>query len=111
MSKLNATQDVIRNKFKQIHANRLEHEHNVEQTLKPLTADSTPTSPPPPQTDAIEKMSQLRSRNISKVNHHDPNALCDELRTQLYSPLADSKNSKHLINAILEELRVLDIIV
>lgn len=94
MLKLTATQNVIRNKFRKIHANRLDHEQNVEQTLKPLEETTASTD--------------NQSRLIIKLNS-DPNAICDELRRLLL--LSSHTNEKQSIDSILKELRDLDIIV
>lgn len=103
MSKLNVTQNTIRNKFNEIHANRLEHEHDVQQTLKPLEADEPKSS-----SDISELQPQLRvSHQFRLIESRDPNILCDELRVMLSAPHASSKQA---IDAILRELRSLDII-
>lgn len=132
MSKLTTTQNVIRNKFKKIHANRLVHEQNVEQTLKPLTATASSSTLLLPADDLETQNNQFSLRNLSKTinnipqlrisnksysNHaiksrsikvnNDPNALCDDLRKLLSSSLVADKQ---LINTILEELYDLDII-
>lgn len=136
MSKLSATQNVIRNKFEKTLTNRLEHEQDVEQALKPLTAIASIQEKQKPQqhqhhniTDETEsknkhaKIMNSASRmclpNKSYLNNvdnsrtikqklRDPNELCDNLRMLLASPFATDMNS---INAILEELRDLEIIV
>lgn len=134
MSKLNATQNVIRNKFKEIHANRLEREHDVEQTLKPITtaaAANTSLSPSlasnslPWENKGVPQTGLLLNNRYSiradklrtiKANNNDPNALCEDLRKLLSSTSSSSSssplaNAKQLVDAILEELRDLNIIV
>lgn len=83
---LTATQNVIRNKFEKLHADRLEREQDVEQTLKPIAVTST--------------------KSILIKSNNNPNALCDELRKLLL--LSSDKQS---IDDVLKELRDLDIIV
>lgn len=134
MSKLSATQNIIRNKFEKVYTNRLEHEQDVEQALKPLTANASTTVIQQPQQQqqhitydldlknnlakTINSTPQLRLSNKSYLKHPaksksikkhcDPNELCDNLRMLLSTPFAVDMNS---INAILGELRNLEIIV
>lgn len=131
MSNLNDTQNIIKKKFEKAYMNRLEHEDDVNQAMKPLTAVSASIS------DDIEsknvslrdlsktmnRTSQLRlasksysihasesERNKTTQKNQDPNALCDSLRMQLSSLFAGDMNCMQSINAILEQLRDLDII-
>lgn len=119
MSKLSATQNVIRNKFKKIHADRLEHEHDVEQTLKPIKADTSSSSTATKITKESPRSQLCLNKSFSnhstetrliKVNN-DPNALCDELRKLMLLSSSSHTDNTHAINAILRELRDLDILV
>lgn len=44
MSKLTATQNVMKNKFEKAYTNRIEHEHNLNHAIEPLKALSTAAS-------------------------------------------------------------------
>lgn len=134
-SKLTATQNILRNKFEKAYTNRVEHEDNVNRALNPLTAtsssitdnlesennnfslhDLSKTTNDTPQLRLSTKSysnNGINSQLIEtiKEKHCDPNALCDELRTQISSLLAGEMNCIHIINNILEELRDLQIIV
>lgn len=134
MSKLSLAQNTIRNKFEKTLTNRLEHEQNVEQALKPLTAIASTQEKQPQQhqhhnitceaesknkhAKIMNSASQMCLPNKSYLNTTfnsrttkkpcDPNELCDSLRMLLATPFTADMNS---INSILEELRYLEIIV
>lgn len=131
-TKLTATRNIIRNKFKQAYTNRVEHEHDVSRVLKPLTTSplSTMTANLESENKHLSKTTtndtpQLRLLNRSHSNHlinsnsikknkekyNDPNALCAKLRTLLSSLYVGDMNCTHSINVILDELRDLEIIV
>lgn len=138
-SKLTATQNVIRDKFEKAYTNRVEHEQDVNRVMNRLTAipqttllsmaddlefknndffirNPTKTTNDTPQLRLSNKSYSIHAikSSTNKTNrekHHDPNALCDNLRIQLSSLLAGDMNSMHLINEILDELRDLNIIV
>lgn len=118
-SKLTATRNIIRDKFEKAYTNRVEHEHDVNRVMNRLT-ESTITY------DSESKNNDFSLRDLSKTTptndtpqlclsnkekHRDPNALCENLRMLLTSLLAGDTNSMQLINAILDELRDLNIIV
>lgn len=137
-SKLTTTQNIIRNKFKQAYTNRVEHEYDVNRALKPLTTSplSTTTTTKTADLETEKKDSSLRdlskttndtpqlrlsnksysihaiksqSIETNKEKNRDPNELCNNLRMLLSS--AGDLNSMQMINAILEELHDLEIIV
>lgn len=136
MSKIIATKNVIRNKFKKACLNRIENENNVNKTMKSLTA-ITPstcdlesknydfshqqlsnTKNDSPQTHlSIKSQSNhaIKSRPLKtfgKKHQHDPNALCDNLRILLASmPNVGDVKCMHQIKTILDELRKLGIII
>lgn len=101
----------------------------MEQTLKPITtaaAANTSLSPSlasnslprenkgVPQTCLLSNRYSIRAdklRSIKANNNNDPNALCDDLRKLLSSSTSPLANDKQLVDAILEELRDLNIIV
>lgn len=131
VSKITATQNVIRNKFKKAYKNRLDHEHDVNQAMKPLTVTSSSTL-----TDNLESKNSNFSKTVNgapqlrlptksfsnhaikseliktnKEKHRDPNALCDSLRMLLSSQHASGAHSTLTVNKILEELHDLEIII
>lgn len=102
VSKFNTTQNVIRNKFEKAYTNRLEHEHDVNQAMKSLTATpSTPTT-----NYAIE----TRSIEIKEETQYDPNELCLRLKLLLNSKFADNVHHTHEISSIITKLRKAEII-
>lgn len=83
MSVLTAMQNVIRNKFKTIQANRLEHD--VEQTLKPLSVITSSTS------------SSQSTDNLEQKNF---NSLHNVTNTRTYLHQLSSLNRSYSDNAI-----------
>lgn len=67
ISKLISTQHVMRNKFKNAYANRLEGEHNLNQSLEPLII-SSPTS----INESKSMIASVSLRNISKTKNNAP---------------------------------------
>lgn len=136
---MNATQNVIRNKFKSTYTNRFKNEQDVNQAMKPLIARSSAslsTIDKPKNSDSSthnllqSSMSatktttktsnplQLNSNRVIKLcsSTFDPNTLCDILRILLSTLPVNSDNhndnrSMQQINSILNELRELEIIV
>lgn len=79
ISKLTATQNVIKNKFKKTYSDRLVHEENVFRALKPHTPNL------------------LRSNDI--------NYLCTRLKKLIKSSLNGSEKCNEEIKSILSKLR------
>lgn len=141
VSKLTATQNVIKNKFEKAYTNRLVNEHDVNHVMKPLTASpssSTSSSSSTSTVDLESKNSDFSIHNLSKTttnnspqlhlatksdsNHaiklneekhqHDPNTLCAILRILLASSPNDGDiRCTQQIKSILDELRELEIII
>lgn len=127
VSKLTATQNVIRNKFEKAYTNRIVNEHDVNHAMKPLTASAvdlesenngsslhnhSKTTNNSEQLHLATKSYSNHSIKTNEEKHHDPNTLCDILRILLASPLnVDDMKSMQQINAILDELRKLEIII
>lgn len=121
VSKLAATQSVIRNKFEKAYTNRIENENEVNSVMKPLTTNPTLTTTTATSAqiagDLESKNNSFSLHNLSKTTNnakqHDPNTLCEILRSLLVSSTtttnADDVECMHSINAILDELRKLDI--
>lgn len=132
-SKLSATRNVIKNKFRKARTNRLENEHDSVRAMKPLakTVDLESKNRDyshhmPSKTTNVSPLSHSTSRRClnhinnswalpiktNKEKHHDPNTLCDSLRVLLASSLnIDAcKKCMQQINAIFDELRKLEII-
>lgn len=84
------TQKAIRNKFEKSCMNRLEHEHDVIQAMKPLVS--------------------IRSSSLTStpIPNENPNELCNRLRV-----LLDADDLKHAdeINLIVMKLRELEILI
>lgn len=123
VSKLTATQNIIRNKFEKAHKIRLENEHDVNRAMKPHTAsitsglESKNNDPRIVSKTTTNHSPQLHLATESCSNHviktnDDPNTLCDILRTLLASSQnVDKIECMRQINAILDELRDLEIII
>lgn len=92
-SKISIAQNVIRNKFEKACMNRIEHERDVNQSLKPIIADSLLTT-----TSANNEM------------QNDPNKLCVQLRLLINSSIATNADHTHEITTIIAKLRDLEII-
>lgn len=133
-SKLTATQNVIRDKFEKAYTNRVEHEQDVNRVMNSLTTSTitdesesrnndfslrdlskTTTNDTPQLRLSNRRYSNQsikpRSIKTNREKHHNPNELCDNLRMLLASLLTGDTNSMQFINAILDELRDLNIIV
>lgn len=129
MSRINATQNVIRNKYKKAYTRRLEHEHDVNQSMIPLTAatttvesknkdfslqnlSKTPNVSSHLTTKSFSKRA-IKSRSIktNKEKRIDPNTLCDSLKILLTSSQNVGEMKCMQISSILDELRKLEIIV
>lgn len=120
ISKLEATQNIIRNKFKKAHSNRIKNEHDVNRAIQPLTAAADSSASVDSETNnsslqapSIHSSAKNNSSAIktNEQQDRDPNALCDILRI-LLTPLPDFSDIECMqrINAILDELRRLEII-
>lgn len=137
-SKLLATQNVMKNKFKKAFANRVEREHNLKQSIAPLIASTTiNVSDSPEESDSLRNLSKtknttnqlrlatksysnhaldIKSRPMTTVNNihscfDDPNKLCDRLRLLLSSQIVGNMEHVEEINSIFMKLRELEIIV
>lgn len=112
MSKLSVTQNVIRDKFKKAYANRLEHEHDADQTMKPFLMESSneATSLSTSSTSTLlKKDSKEVGRN--EESQYNSNELCKRLRLLLTSRIVGSVDHTPEINTIIAELRELKILV
>lgn len=98
VSKLAASQNIIRNKFENALTNRLRKENDMNDAMKPLTSSHPLTT-----------SSAQKSIDLEYKNNPDPNTLCDNLRTLLASSNHDDVKSMQQINTILDELRRLGI--
>lgn len=96
LAKITDTQKVIRKKFVKAYANRIDHEKDVNQTMKPLTGTHT----------AINKN---RKKKLLKVNNI--NELCNELQMFINSQISGNTNYSQEIKMIISKLRELNIIV
>lgn len=133
VSKLSATQNVLRKKFEKAYTNRLEHEREVNQAMKPLTMSVSSSSSSSPsrttahfQSETVNSTPELdlstKSYSLhpfkseseliktNKEKQRDANVLCDSLRMLLPSLLTGDMNCMQSINSILEEMRDLEII-
>lgn len=114
ITKLIATQNVMKNKFKKAYANRLEGESNLEQSMIPITAltsneaDSSKTV----QNDSLRHSSTTKSylslKNPIDNTADEANELCDRLRLLLSD---NHMNNEEEINIIIRKLHELDILV
>lgn len=105
-SKLSATQNVIKNKFKHAYANRMEREYDVNQAMKSINVGGTTSS-----ASSLTITNEPESIKNDYSNHSiDPNELCTNLRKLLTSQIADNVNRTHEINMIVEKLRELKIV-
>lgn len=140
-TKLAATQSVIKKKFKKAYANRLQHEHDVNQAIEPITTVATPTTSTLIPTPSLINNSESEENNISlrdlsqtkNIAHQlrlatksyysyknnrsaridDPNELCDRLRLLLASRNADNETNTHIreIKSIVAKLHELGILI
>lgn len=115
ISKLEATQSIIRSKFKKAHSNRIKNERDVNCIIQPLTAAAESVASI--DSEANNSSLQIASMHSNVINtnekqNHDPNTLCDILRIQLTS-LTNYSDIERMqrIKAILDELRRLEIII
>lgn len=94
-SKISDTRNVITNKFKMAHINRLEREHELNQSMKPLT---TP-------------LSTSNHANKTEPVQNDPNKIC--IRLKLLTNSRNMGNMQHTqeIDSIITKLRELKIII
>lgn len=105
VSKLTATQNIIRKKFENAYKIRVEHENNVNQAIKPVTPSTILLT-----NDSEVEIDDFPNQSFeSRVIH--PNELCNNLRKLLASQIVDNVNRTHEINSIIEQLRELKIII
>lgn len=100
ISKINETQRVIRNKFKTAYANRIDHEHNVNQAMQPLSDSLSATT-----------TASNHSLKYSSLVTNDVNDLCNRLQHLLESQTKRNVNHEQEIKTIIYKLRDLEIIV
>lgn len=106
------TQNVIKKKFEKACKNRMKHEQDVDQALKPLIA----AVPVKIKRDLSSKTIVVPTQNPMKhVKNHanndvNPNELCDKLRMLLASHLSGNAQTNE-INSIIAKLKELKIIV
>lgn len=127
ISKISATQNVLKNKFSKAIANRLEHEKNLNQTMQPHLATTSLKNESESLHDnslrnlsnnSKNKTQQFRLATKSYLNHaiqsrpmitakHGDNAneLCDRLRLLLTSMIAGDVEQAEEINVIIMKLR------
>lgn len=104
-SKLSVTQNVIKNKFEKARENRLEFEHDVNQTLRlPSTADNTSSE------SMIHSIKNFTPGTNNEMQN-DPNELCEKLRRLINSSITGNGNHTLEINSIIAKLYELETIV
>lgn len=96
IAKISATQNVIRKKFVKTYSNRIDHENNVNQSIKPLTCSRSTSK-------KCNKNSLLKVNNI--------NMLCNRLQKHINSQISTNVNYRQEIRAIISTLRELGIVV
>lgn len=102
-SKIAATQNIIKNKFKQAYSDRLAHEENVIRALKPLADQLSASSKIPTMNHAFEA-------NLLRTN--DINKLCMRLKKLIKSSVNNSDyNCNEELKSIIIKLREHEIIV
>lgn len=95
LAKIFATQKVIKKKFEKAYSNRLDHENDVNQAMKPLTCSRSTTK-------------QINKNSLLKIN--DANELCNRLQKLINSQISNNDNYSQEINMIISKLRELKII-
>lgn len=109
-AKLTAIQNVIRNKFKKAHLNRLERENDVNHTLNKSKQHSSAIKSS--LTTMIPAIKTIKAgRNIEMQYPIDPNDLCTQLRLLINASIAGKVNRTCEINSIIAKLHELEIIV
>lgn len=112
MSKITATQKVIRNKFKKAYTNRLEREHDVNSAMKPLTTTTLITS----DLESKNNDFALRNRNLSKTTNNSPRLYLTSkgysnraIKSKQNKPMSNRKNKEkhHDPNKLCDSLRIL----
>lgn len=141
VTKIAATQSVIKNKFEKACANRLEHERDVNQMMQPLTAAATKTfSSPTIINDSASQKDDFSLRNLSNSKNaaqqlrlatksyssynnksanmfemyfDNPNKLCNRLRLLVTSRIEDNEITYRTkeIRSIIAKLQALGILI
>lgn len=96
LAKLTATQKVIKNKFVEAQTRRVEHENDVNKTIKPLTRISRTISKPTSKNSLLENI--------------DINKLCNRLQTHINSQISTNADNKREMKMIISKLRELGVI-
>lgn len=114
ITKLAATQNVIKNKFSKAYANRLEHENNLNQAMQPLfielVNDTTPLSITK-QSRPMTSTKVVDNKNCNReAGFNNPNELCDRLRILLSAVIVGDVKHVEEMNAIIMKLHELEIL-
>lgn len=96
--KITDTRNAIMNKFKMAYMNRLEREHELNQSMKPLTT---------PPLSATSNHANTKTESMQ----NDPNKICIRLKVLLNSKNMDNMQHTQEINSIISKLRELEIII
>lgn len=99
LAKISATQTVIKNKFVKAYTNRIEHENDVNETMKPLTCSRQ------------RRSTSKKTNKNSLLNINDINELCNRLQKLINSQISRNVNYSQEIKMIISKLRELGIIV
>lgn len=110
-TKMISTQDVIKNKFSKAYANRIEQEKKLKQTMRSLLAVSSTHS-----RAATTSTKTTDNKNNKGINHihfsfNNPNELCERLRKLILIMNEDDVKQVEEMNAIINKLRELEILV
>lgn len=97
-AKIADTQKVIKNKFVKAYTNRVDHENDVNETMKPLTCSHRTTTSKP-----------NNKNSLLKIN--DTNELCNRLQKLINSQISRNVNYSQEIEMIISKLHELGIIV
>lgn len=135
VSKFIATRNVIKNKFAKACMNRMEHERDEREAIKPLTSfldsrshalnlkskgnESKKMSllKSPIKTDTkiyrsyLERAIKMRKIQKNKEKKDDPNELCNRLKKLLKLQIASNGNHEQEVHSIIKKLHDLDIFV
>lgn len=100
LAKISDTQKVIKNKFIKAYSNRVDHENDVNETMKPLICRRRTTT-----TTTTE---QTNKNDLFKSN--DINELCIRLQKLVNSQICRNCNYSQEIKIIINKLHELGII-
>lgn len=119
VSNLTDVQHAIKNKFVKAFSSRIEHERNVNHAIKSLIPPNNLKSKNNDHPKQLHLPTKKNSKHVNKSQliksdknkHCDPNALCIRLRKLLSSGSTDEMLHMQSVNAILEQLHELDMII